>query len=204
MLQEYASITGGQVFNRPINPGLVPIIPGGATKYVILAVQNAYATNLKEFKSCNLVNQTLKNMIISAINDVHINSLEDEYSEYNNITILQLFNYLQTCYGAITNKDLSCNEKALKEKQNPSEPIETIFKRIEKAVVFAAKAGNVINNRRKIACIYNLIKVTNEFDTTCRDWRNQPTVEQTQSNFKLDFTRDYLACAEDQETSAIG
>ena len=62
--EEHTIATGGQAFHRPENSGLVPAIPQGSTHHEILALQNAHATNLKQYNTCNLVDRTLKNMII--------------------------------------------------------------------------------------------------------------------------------------------
>ena len=112
---EYSTATGGQAFNRPANPGLVPVIPQGSTQHAILQLQHAHAINLKQYNTCNLVERTLKNIIVGAIEDTYIDSLEDEYVGYNNVTIPEMFQYLYTSYGAITNSDLTKNEDSLKE-----------------------------------------------------------------------------------------
>ena len=202
--EQCSTATAGQVFNRPANPGLAPIIPQGSTQAQILSLQNTHATNLKQCNTCNLVERTLKNIIINAIEDTRIDSLEDECIGYNNVTILELFDHLHANYGTITNKDLARNEDTLKEEWDTNLPIETLFKRIEKAAAYAAKAGDNMNDRRKIAYAYNLIKATGEFDIACRHWRNKPLAARTWDNFKNDFTREHLAHAEDRDEQTTG
>ena len=113
------------------------------------------------------------------IDNICIDTFEDEYIGYNNVTIPQLFNHLCVHYEAITKKDLARNEDLLQESQDPNNPIETLFKCIGKAAVFVAKTGDVMNDRRKTVRAYNLIKVTREFDTASRDQRNKLVVDRT-------------------------
>lgn len=52
--------------------------------------------------------------------------------------------------------------------QDPQEPIETLFKKIEKAKKFATEAGDIFINKGKIRNTYNIIKSTGEFDMSYR------------------------------------
>ena len=56
-----------------------------------------------------------------------MNLLKNRYIEYNNITILQIFQHLYSMYGRINEYDLQENEERMRILQNLEDPIETIF-----------------------------------------------------------------------------
>lgn len=100
-------------------------------------------------------------------------------------------------YGQISNHDLARNESKLNEEWDLRTLIEHLFKQIEKSATYTAKAGDTITDTKKIATAYNLIKMTQQFDNSCRSWRLKLRRQKKWNNFKNNFTLEYQAFKED-------
>ena len=64
-------------------------------------------------------------------------NLHNRFTGYNNVIVLQIFQYLCNAHGNITKLELPENQEKMKTLYNQNELIETVFYQIESAVEFA-------------------------------------------------------------------
>lgn len=175
-------------FIPPPNPGPSPIIPEGSTGPQIANIRVAFveATNL--FTQYSTTDKALKQLLVGAVDDMFIRSLQTKYLGYLNVSTRQLLDHLYAQYARISAADLQANDITFKKPYDPNMPIETLFDQIDNGIDYAAAglspytAEQVINNG------FQLLYATGMFLEDCKIWKRRPAEYKTWNQFKTDFS----------------
>jgi len=182
-------------FIEPINPGTAPIYGARASAAQISQARTDFIENRKNFNQYNNTDKALKQLLLSAVDDMFLKTLKNSINGYSRVTTKQLINHLYDRYGQLTPQDLKDNDDNLHQPYDATSPIENLFEQIDTAQDIATTAGAPYNNTQILNAAYNLVFNTNAFPDSCREWRRLPQAQKTWTNFKLMFTeahRDYM------------
>ena len=83
--------------------------------------------------------------------------LYNPYTGYNNVTLLQIFQYLFGTYGNITELELIKNEQKMKIPWNQDNPIETIFYQIKECIEFSQYGGAPFTNTQVLNAAFYIM-----------------------------------------------
>ncbi len=114
------------VSNEPQHPGVQPVHAANATAALITSTNRAYDHAMAKFKTCSTVKETLKQQVLSAVDPIYYQDLEDDTFGYADVLIPAIIQHLTTTYGTLTASDLEINRDHLTEAWNPDEPIENL------------------------------------------------------------------------------
>ena len=187
----YVAVTGVN-FNRPAHPGAGPVMPNqNPTQAQILAATRQYNTDMKTFLECERTDQALKQQLLGAVDPIYVESLRNMYTGYTAVPVLTILTHLYDNYGQITAMDLDENERMMKQRYDPNQPIDILFKQIEMAVEFATTGNSPFTARQIVNTAFILVYATGVYDEECRDWKRRAVATQTWANFKTDFMTAY-------------
>ena len=99
----------------------------------------------------------MKELLLSAVDDIFVRSLRNRHIRYVNVTTLQLFTHLYTVYAKISADDLKANTFRMKLPYDINLPIETFFDQIKDAVEFAAVGSAPFIPVQVVNTAYNVI-----------------------------------------------
>jgi hypothetical protein len=115
-----------------------------------------------------------------------------------------LLNHLCDRYGPITAHDLEENDNHFCHKYDPSQPIETLYKKLDDAMMYADAGHQAYTVIQITNNAYNLVARTGLFKRACREWRAQDPANKTWPNFKIAFTAAWLENQEDELITTQG
>ena len=144
-------------FIPPANPDLDPVVPPGNTGLQItdICLQLSNATGIH--KHYDSTDETLKQLLLCAVNDMFVRSLRNIYIGYANVTTLELITYLYTVYAKISAADLEANNTRMKVPYDVNLPINTFFDQIGDAVEFATAGNAPFTPVQVVNTAYNVI-----------------------------------------------
>jgi hypothetical protein len=189
-------------FIPPINPGPSPTIPPHSTGPQIADIRYDFTTATTIFKQYDLADKALKQLLLGAVDDMFVRSLQTKYIGYLTVTTLQILDHLYNQYARISAADLQNNDVSFKSAYDPNLPIESLFDQIENAVDFAAAGNTPYSPAQVVATAYQLIFATGMFLDDCKLWKRQPEAYKTWDHFKRDFTLSHREFRESNVTSA--
>jgi hypothetical protein len=111
-------IRAGAAFNEPHHPGIQPVHAVAATAAIITSTNRAYDHALAEFKTYSTVKETLKQQVLSSVDPIYYQDLEDDTFGYADVLIPAIINHLTTTYGTLTASDLEINRESLENNQS--------------------------------------------------------------------------------------
>jgi hypothetical protein len=178
---QYIALDGTIVYVTPPDPGIQAPAP---------AADHLYDSNVTRFEMHNNVCLELKRMILAAVGDKYVSTLQHPLLHYAQVTVEALLQHLTDTYSEITQEVLENNRSKISAEWNPDDGIETIFTRITDAQQFAAAAGDdhIIPASTPMYLALTAIDNTGVFLEPCADWRKRHLAEQTLANFTADFT----------------
>ena len=104
------------------------------------------------------------------------------------IPLSDVLTHLFNRYGRVDAETLTEMEMKVKEKHyDVSEPIVTIFNKIEELARLGTAAHNPYSDMQKVQLGLRIIKNTSDFETSLDKWYNHPANEHTWDNFKTHF-----------------
>ena len=189
-------------FLPPVNPGPAPIIPDGSTGPQIADIRFAFADATSVFKDYDLADKALKQLLLGAVDDMFVRSLQTKYIGYLNVTTREILDHLYSQYARISAADLQENDVSFKTAYDPNLPIETLFDQVENAVDFAAAANTPYSPEQVVATAYQLVYATGIFLDDCKIWKRRPEAYKTWGHFKIDFTLSHREHRETKVTTA--
>jgi hypothetical protein len=199
----YATVSAVPWMDPP-NPGPLPIIPAAATQIAIRALERQHEESLRMWRTYTTVQDAIKAQIVQAINPIWIETLNNRYTGYAGVTMRDLLNHLYDRYGAITAHDLEENDKHFRHEYDPSQPIETLYKQLDDAMLYADAGHQAYTAIQITNNAYNLVARTGLFKRACRDWRARDPADKTWPNFKIAFTLAWLENQEDELITTQG
>jgi hypothetical protein len=121
----------GTTFVVPVHTGTQAAHAVNATAVQIIKANRLYDKAKAEFATYNLVNEFLLQMILTAVNPLYYQTLEDDDFDYAHVTIPAIIIHLTTTYGSTitTVTDLVANRNSLADAWTPDEPFENLWKR---------------------------------------------------------------------------
>jgi hypothetical protein len=189
-------------FVPPANPGPAPVIPAGATGTQLFNISFAFNAATALFRDYDLADKALKQLLLGAVDDMFVRTLQTKYIGYLNVTTHQLLDHLYSQYAQISATNLQENDAALKTAYDPNLPIETLFGQVEDAVDFAAAGNTPYSPVQVRATAYQLIYATGMFLDDCKVWKCQTTAYKTWEHFKRNFAVSHNEFREATVTSA--
>jgi hypothetical protein len=179
-------------FDIPVNPGVAPVIPAGATGPAIHNIRVTFKEDFAAFKKYQDVCNAISALILTVIDPVYLAALRLPYIGFGTRTPLELLAHLYANYAKITPADLDQNDQAMKQPCDVNQPIEVLFKQIDDAVEFASAGGTPYSTEQILAVAYQLVFRTGIFTEDCKIWKRQGAVGyKTWPQFKLDFALAY-------------
>jgi hypothetical protein len=175
------------VFPVSNNPGPSAAVVAGMTAVVIAETTQLPKEATQVYHTYHNVDQAIKKLIIESFDDAYLNALSDEIVGYANCTSLQLLTHLLTYYDMIAPTELTHNYERLNAPYDPSQPIETLFKKIQVARAFAVAGGQPYGATMIFNVAYTLVFNTGLFPDACRAWQSRVIEGKTGAQFKLDF-----------------
>ncbi len=94
-------------FIEPANPGIVPTFPQNSSQRLQAEIRQDFDENRRVFNQFNNTDKALKQLLLSAIDDMFIKTLKKPISGYSNVTTKQLLNHLYERYGQLTPQELN-------------------------------------------------------------------------------------------------
>jgi hypothetical protein len=189
-------------FLAPVNPGAAPVIPANSSGPQIADLRFTFNTATALFKDYDLADKALKQLLLGAVDDMFVRSLQTKYIGYLNVTTRQLLDHLYAQYARISAADLQDNDVALKTAYDPNLPIETLFDQVENAVDFAAAGNTPYSPAQVVAIAYQLIFATGVFLDDCKVWKRRLDDYKTWDHFKRDFALSHRELRETKVTAA--
>jgi hypothetical protein len=164
-------ISPPNAWENPEFPGRAPTaIEGGGTAAQIIAAGNCWEEATKDFKMYNTVQGALKKQIITVIELMYIEILNDDLVGFANTTSRDMLDNIFLSYGSITAVDIEQNFENMRKAWDPQQPVETLFKHIQECVDFAEAGGVAIGAAQKLSSAYSKIFKSGKFNSACRMW----------------------------------
>jgi hypothetical protein len=158
-------------WENPEFPGRAPTsIEGGGTSAQISAAKHRWEEATTDFKTYNTVQSALKKQIITVIEPMYIDILNDDLVGFANTTSRDMFDHLFLSYGSITAVDIEQNFENIRKAWDPQQPVETLFKQIQDYVDFAEAGGVAIGAAQKLSSAYSKILKSGKLNSDCRKW----------------------------------
>jgi hypothetical protein len=183
------------------NPGANPVLPNNSTVAFIAELTRQHAASLRIWKEYLSTDKSLKQQLLTAIDDIYYRSLCNRITSYGNVTTLTILHHLYDSYGNISPTDLIDNDTCMKAPYDPSQPIELLFDQFDDGIELPAAANTAYTGPQIVAYAYNTILQTGLFTDACRDWRRQPAVQKTWPTFKANFSLAHQEMQESQATT---
>jgi len=185
---EFATLISPAIFDPPTNPGTPPT----TTSTNRASVLADYNFNLAEFNLYALVDNVLRQQLINAVPNHYISTLLHPLHGFSRVTTLSMLTHLWTNYVTITPAELQANAIALHSPSwIPTDPIESLFIKIQTMADFAEAGGAPINDLLMAQAAYSNVEATGLYGPYCDIWRAKPTNQRTFLAFKSYFTTAY-------------
>ena len=130
------------LFVPPPNPGATATIPSIVTAAQTSSIHQSHDESQEVFKEYDNTDKSLKNLLISAVDNIFLCAIRTRYMGYANITTRQMLTHLYMTYANITPAELINNDARLKTAYDVNQPIERLFEQIKDAVEYADTGHN--------------------------------------------------------------
>jgi hypothetical protein len=189
----YEMISPLNAWENPEFPGRAPTtIEGGGTAAQISAAEHCWEEATTDFKTYNTVQSAVKKQIITVIEPMYIEILNDDLVGFASTTSRDMLDHLFLSYVSITAVDIEQNFENMRKAWDPQQPVETLFKQIQDRVDFAEAGGVAIGAAQKLTSAYSKIFKSGKFNSACRRWDEKLEGDKTWINFKIHFDAAYL------------
>jgi hypothetical protein len=182
-------IRAGAAFNEPNHPGIQPVHAAAASAALITSTNRGYDHAMDEFKTYSTVKETLKQQVLSAVDPIYYQDLEDETFGYADVRIPAIIQHLTTTYGTLTASDLEINRDRLTEAWNPDDPIENLWKTIKIVRAIATQGNEPISDGTTIQLTLLALGKTGVHSHAIETWYDKDDTEHTWPNFLLHFNK---------------
>ena len=190
------------VFVPPVNPGITPIFPAGATGPQIANIRHVFKESHGMFSAYVLADKALKTLLLGAVDDMFVRSLQTKHIAYLNVTTRGILDHLYAQYARISPADIKENDVRFNTPYDSNLPIETLFDQIENGIDYAAAGLCPYTTEQVVTTAYQLIYATGLFIDDCKVWKRQQPAYKTWVQFKLDFAIAHREFRENNTTTA--
>jgi hypothetical protein len=182
------TIRAGQPFVKPAHPGPLPVYAAGDTNALITATNRTYNTTLSDFNTFIKVPQEVKQQILTAVDKIFLQDLEDDVFGFADVSIIDMFAHLTTTYGTLEASDLETNRNKLATQWNPDSAFENFWLRIRNIRAVANAGAAPIPDGATIELSLTSLRQAGVYDHAITAWEDKPIAEQTWANFQTHFT----------------
>jgi hypothetical protein len=189
-------------FLPPVNPGPTPIIPDRSTVPTTTTIRARFVEDTDIFKQYSTTDKALKQLLVGAVDEMFIRSLQTKYLGYLNVSTRQILDHLYAQYARISASDLQDNDVTFKKPYDPNLPIETLFDQIENCIDFAAAGLSPYSTEQVTNNAYQLIFATGMFIDDCKIWKRHDAAYKTWDQFKIDFADSHREFRDARGTTA--
>jgi hypothetical protein len=189
-------------FLPPVNPGPTPIIPDRSTVPTTTTIRARFVEDTDIFKQYSTTDKALKQLLVGAVDEMFIRSLQTKYLGYLNVSTRQILDHLYAQYARISASDLQDNDVTFKKPYDPNLPIETLFDQIENCIDYAAAGLSPYSTEQVTNNAYQLIFATGMFIDDCKIWKRHDAAYKTWDQFKIDFADSHREFRDARGTTA--
>ena len=104
---------------------------------------------------------------------MYVSSLRNQYTGYTAVSTMQLLTHLYDNYGQITDLDLDENERNMKKKYDPDQPIDVLFHQIKTAEEYTTTGNSPFTARQTVNTAFLLIFATGAYEDECKNWKRR-------------------------------
>jgi hypothetical protein len=133
----------------------------------------------------------MKKQIITVIEPMYIEILNDDLVGFANTTSRDMLDHLFLSYGSITVVDIEQNFENMHKAWDPQQPVETLFKKFQDYIDFAEAGGVAIVAAQKLPSAYSKIFKSGKFNSACHRWDDKLEADKTWNTLKIHFAADY-------------
>ena len=172
---------------RPVHPGPLVLQPG-ITQHEATRLTNDHKKAIKVFRETVDVEKALVKQLVAAVDSTYIKSLRNVTSNSITVPLHDVLDYLFTRYGQVEPDLLEeTTEKVQWMDYSLSDPLITIFTKIEELEQLAIAANNPFTDSQKVQLGLAIIKRTHDFEKGLEKWYDRPTIQHTWVHFKTHF-----------------
>jgi hypothetical protein len=182
-------IRAGAAFNEPNHPGAQPVHAAAATNAIITAANRTYDQAIDEFKTYATIKEKLKQQVLSAVDPIYYQDLEDDTFGYADVQIPAIINHLTATYGTLTASELEINRDKLTEAWNPDDPMENLWKNIKIIRAVATQGSEAISDGTTIQLTLLALGKTGVHSHAIETWFDKDEADHTWANFQLHFNK---------------
>jgi hypothetical protein len=182
-------LRAGATFDEPNHPGLQPVHAAAATVAQITATNRTYDHALAEFKTYSAIKEKLKQQVLTAVDPIYYQDLEDDTFGYADVAIPAIVTHLTLTYGTLTASDLENNRDQLTEAWNPDDPIENLWRNIKVTRAVANQGGEAISDGTTIQLTLLALGKTGVHSHAIETWFDKDEADHTWANFQLHFNK---------------
>jgi hypothetical protein len=182
-------LRAGLPFVVPIHPGTQAAHAANATVAQITEANRVYDKSKADFTTYQQVHESLRQLVLTAVDPLYYQSLEDDEFGYANFNTPNIITHLTTTYGTVTATDLVTNRNSLANAWNPDEPFENLWKRIRTIQQLATTGGDVISDDATMELTISSLRKAGVYDHAITTWEDKEVADQTWANFQLHFTK---------------
>jgi hypothetical protein len=153
----------------------------------ISAARHAWEEDVQTYRTCTSVQRALRKQIISVFEPIYLEILNENTMGYVNISARDMVYHLFETYGNITSVDLEINFEHMRRAWDPQQPVESLFKQIQRCADYLEAGGVPIGASQKIKVGYAKIFATGHFMSDCQRWNEKPATDKTWTHFKSHF-----------------
>ena len=181
---EYQKLIGGAKPEEPEDPQDAPDYSLAENNDDRWAMRESYKIQTEIFDAYSNAEIVLSTALYSALNeDVRASIINDPTLMGG--SCLDILTYLSTTYGAISPSDLVQNERKLREVWHPTEPILSLWTRVDVCMNIATEGNTPLHDITVINILLDIFEQTTVFTQAILSWNTKPeTDEWTLANFK--------------------
>ena len=182
----YTTIAATQ-FVEPIYPGQHPNVPAGTSATNTSTIVRRHTEDQRQWREFKNVNTTLKNQLLSALDDIYVRALKDHHIGYMNQSIRTILQHLFDNYGNITPLELEDNDTKMRATWDPNRPFDCLIKQVEDGQDYADDGGQPYTAEQLLRIAYTLVFKTGLYFEDCKGWNARPAAAHSWDNFKTHF-----------------
>ena len=184
----YATISP-TAFVEPTYPGQHPAIPAGTNAANTSAIIHHHTEDTRQWREFKNVSTTLKNQLLSAVEDIYVRALCDRHVGYMNQSICNLLTHPFENYGNITQLELVDNDTKMCALWDSNSPFDCLVQQLEDGQDYADNGGQPYTADQLLRIAYTLVFKTGLYFEDCKPWNAKPNNEKTWTTFKTHFHR---------------
>ena len=144
-------------FVRPTETGQTPTIPVWTPPFYKKKLIWEHVKQCHQYNECQNIDSALRNQLMTEFEDTYLSPLKHPFTGYFAIKMLQLILHLYDQYARISTIYLAANYANLREPFNPSNPLESLYMRLNECIDCATAAGEPITEGQVVRIAYAII-----------------------------------------------